>query len=174
MSTLTYNHEGTNHPYCEAEYDMDFWVYKSDRRKAVLGDPCRCLIALGVQRNKNVRFAYIGSCHDAYVGLKDSLSPTGVKVYHFNIAAQAGRVRDAFDAKGAPATQRLTLKAPSPGRTRAHRLETNKRNAREVKEGKRVRVARGKQRSRLTRLGVPHRPRAKIYKGEVSMPQFEV
>lgn len=171
---LTYSHEGESHPYLEADYDMDFWVFKSDRRKARLADPCRCLLALGIARNKKVVFAHVGSCHDAYVGFKDSQSPTGVTVRHFNLLANAARVRDAFDTKGSPTTQRLTLTAPSPGRTTAHRRATNKRNYQEVKDGKRVRKVRGKQQhSRLTRLGVPHRPRAKIYKGEVSLPLFE-
>ena len=165
-----YKHEGINHPLVEADYDTAFKVYKTDRRKAVIGDPTACIEAKGLKRLPNVAFAHIGSGGDAYVGFRDNKSKTGVTVRHFLIPAQAKRVRDAFETKGAPPSQVLMLKAPTNGRTLSHRRKLDKRRRDEIKKGTVVPNKRGPQKNRhITRLGVAQRPRPKIVKGEVSL-----
>jgi hypothetical protein len=169
----SYKHDEINHPLVEAPFDTAFKVYKSDRKKAVIGDPGQCIEAVGLRRLPNVAFAHIGSGGDAYVGFKDPDSHTGITVRHFLIPAAAAKVRDAFDVKNSPPTQVLMLKAPTNGKTLSHRSLSNKRRRDEVKGGAPVK-ARGPQKNkRITRLGVAHRPRAKIVKGEVSLPTSE-
>jgi len=166
---LSYTHEGIHHPMTEADYDTAFKIYKTDRRKAKIGDPTDCIEAKGLKRLPNVAFAHIGSGGDAYVGFKDQGSETGITVRHFLIPAAAKRVRDAFDVKGSPGTQVLMLKAPTNGRTISHRRTLNKQRREEVKAGAPVKK-RGKQaETRIRRLGVPPRPRAKVVEGVVTL-----
>jgi hypothetical protein len=159
---LTYKHEGIKHPLIEADYDTAFKVYKSDRRKAVIGDPTACIEAVGLKRLPNVSFAHIGSGGDAYVGFKDQKSSTGITVRHFTIPAQAKKVRDQFEVKGAPNTQTLLLKAPSNGRTLSHRKVLGKRRRDEIKAGAEVKKRAAPRASRIARIGVAHRPRAQV------------
>jgi|SRR6185369_5217676 hypothetical protein len=169
MAEQFYKHEGTNHPLVEADYDTAFKVYKNDRKKAVIGDPTACIEARGLKRIPNVEFAYIGSGGDAYVGFKDKKSRTGVTVRHFLIPAQAAKVRDQFEVKGAPPTQVLLLKAPTNGRTLSHRRLLGKRRREAIKQGAETKKRGPQKNRRITRLGVSPRPRAKIIKGEVSL-----
>lgn len=168
MPTLTYKHNGINHPLVEAEIDTAFKVYKSDRRKSVIGDPTDCIEAQGLKRLPNVQFAHIGSGGNAYVGYKDQHSPTGITVRHFLIPAQARKVRDAFDLKGAPGTQILILKAPTNGRTLTARRAANKRRREEVKKGAAVKKRGPQKNTRVARIGVAHRPRPTIVQGQLS------
>lgn len=168
--TRSYKHGNINHPLVEAEYDTAFKVYKTDRRRATIGDPTGCIEAMGLRRLPNVQFAHIGSGGDAYVGFKDAESSTGITVRHFLIPTQSAKVRDTFETKGAPPTQILMLKAPTNGRTLSHRSALGKRRREEIKAGA-VPKKRGPQkRTRIARLGVGHRPRAKIVRGEVTLP----
>lgn len=169
MTTRTFKHDGINHPLVEAEFDTAFKVFKTDRKKAVIGDPTRCIEAKGLCRIPNVQFAHIGCGKDAYVGFKDQNSATGITVRHFTIPAASGRVRDAFDVKGSPPTQVLMLKAPSNGRTLSHRAKLNKQHRDKVKAGGTVKSRGPQKKKRIVRLGVAPRPRAKIVKGEVSL-----
>lgn len=164
-----YKHDEKNHPLIEAEFDTAFTVYKSDRRKAVIGDPTGCIEAVGLRRIPNVAFAHIGAGGDAYVGFKDKDSVTGIKVRHFMIPARAAKVRDAFDVKGSPPTQILILKAPTNGRTLSHRSMLGKRRREEIKAGAQPKKRGQQKNKRIHRLGVPLRPRAKIIKNEVSI-----
>ena len=90
----TYKHGDINNPLEEAQYDTAFKIYKSDCKKAVIGDPTQCIEAKGLKRLPNCEFAHIGSGGDAYVGFKDTKSPTGVTVRHFCIPAASKRIRD--------------------------------------------------------------------------------
>jgi hypothetical protein len=166
---LFYKHHDANHPMLEAEYDTAFKVFKSDRKKSVIGDPTACIEAQGLKRLPNVAFAHIGSGGDAYVGFKDPESTTGVTVRHFVIPAQSKRVRDAFETKGSPPTQVLMLKAPSNGRTLSHRRTLSKKRRDEIKKGAPVKKRGSPRSTRITRLGVAPRPKAKVVKGEVSL-----
>jgi hypothetical protein len=165
----TYKHDGVNHPLVEAEYDTAFKVFKSDRRKATIGDPSDCIEARGLKRLPNCAFAHIGSGGDAYVGFKDTASPTGITVRHFVIPAASGRVRDTFDQKGSPATQVLMLKAPSNGRTLSHRSMLGKKRREEIKKGAAIKKRGPQKNNRIHRIGVSPRPRAKVVKDQVSM-----
>jgi len=171
MATKSYRHDGINHPLVEAAYDTAFKVYKTDRRISVIGDPENCIEAKGLRRLPNVAFANIGSGGDAYVGYKDVDSPTGITVRHFLIPARAAKVRDTFDTKGAPATQVLILKAPTNGRTLTHRSMLGKKRRDEIKAGAQPKKRGPQKNKRITRLGVPPRPRARVVKGEVSLPE---
>src|SRR5215475_12823759 len=108
--------DGTLYPLTEAEYDMAFTVYKSDKRKSVIGDPLQCIEARGIKRDPNVLEAYVGSGKDAYVVFK-ARGRLGAGARHFTIPAKSAKVRDAFETKGSPKTQVLWLRAPSAGRT---------------------------------------------------------
>jgi hypothetical protein len=171
MTTRYYKHDGINHPLVEAEYDTAFKVYKTDKRKSVIGDPSACIEAMGLKRLPNVSFAHIGSGGDAYVGFKDPKSNTGTTVRHFLIPTASGKVRDSFDIKDAPPTQVLMLKAPTNGRTLSHRAMLGKRRREEIKNGAETKKRGSQKNKRIHRLGVAPRPRAKIVKGEVSITQ---
>ena len=169
-STLSYKHDGVSHPLIEADYDTAFKCYKSDRRKATIGDPTACIEALGLRRLPNVEFAHIGAGGDAYVGFKDPDSATGITVRHFVIPAQSKRVRDSFDVKGSPPTQILMLKAPSNGRTISHRRTLNKKRRIAVKAGAPIKKRQKPSKTRITKLGISkNRARAKVEAGEVSI-----
>jgi len=165
-----YKRNGINHPLLEAEYDTAFKVYKTDGRHAEIGHPEKCIEARGLCRLPNVEFAHIGSGGDAYVGFKDPNSETGITARHFVIPNASAKVRDAFDVKGSPKTQVLMLKAPSNGRTLSHRAKIGKRRREEIKAGAAVKKRGPQKNKRIHRLGVRPRPRAKVVKGEVSLP----
>ena len=61
------------------------------------------------------------------------------------------------------------LKAPSNGRTLSHRRSLGKSRREKIKQGAEVKKRAAPQSRRITRLGVAHRPKAKINKGEVSV-----
>jgi hypothetical protein len=153
---------GTKYPLFEAEYDSAFKVYKSDRKRATIGDPWGCLIALGGKHKPEVLEVYIGSGGDAYVVYKGRLGKPPY-VLHFTIPAEAARVRDAFDTKGAPATQIVMLRAPTKARTIDARSKSNKAHKAKIKNGTHIVKPRGTiAKKRIMTLGVAHRPRARI------------
>ena len=166
----TYKHKGVSHPLEEGAYDTAFKCYKSDKRKAVIGDPEECIEAKGLCKMPGVVFAHIGSGGDAYVGYKDIKSPTGITVRHFTIPAESAKVRDTFDKKGSPSTQILWLRAPAQSRTLAARAKMNTAWREKVKNGSHSPTKRGPQKNRrIVRLGVSPRPKAKIEKSQVSL-----
>ena len=124
--------DGTRVPLFEAEYDTAFKIFKSDRRKAKVGDPKACIEALGICRKPNVLEAHIGSGKDAYVVYSKTPGRSFKHAVHHTMPAQSGRVRDQFEVKGSPKTQTLFLKAPSSGRTLAHRKTLDKKRRAEV------------------------------------------
>jgi hypothetical protein len=155
---------GGHVPLIEADTKMAYTVYKSDRKKAIIGDPWNCIEALGCKREHNVVEAYIGAGKDAYIVFEGRDKKLFAR--HYVIKAQAARVRDTFDQKGAPKTQLLELHPPTNGRTRAHRKFLDKRRRAEIKNGAEVKKREQKPRAdRITRLGVPNRPRANIVRG---------
>jgi len=111
---------GAKYPLYEAPYDYTIAVYKSDCKKAVIGDTEQCLIALGAMRDKRVEGAYIGSGKDAYIIFK-AFRGKPAHAMHFTLNAQASRVRDFFDTHKGVTTQHITLSAVTAGRTRDHR-----------------------------------------------------
>src|SRR5262249_5899106 len=88
---------------------------------------------------------------------------------HFTLPKLAAKVRDRFDTKGAPSTQVLVLRKPTPSRTLECRAEQNKRRRAEVKAGSPVTKRGTQNRSRFVRLGVAHRPRARLVKNMVEI-----
>jgi hypothetical protein len=161
--------DGTRVPLFEAEYDTAFKIFKSDRRKAKVGDPKACIEALGICRKPNVLEAHIGSGKDAYVVYSKTPGRSFKHAVHHTMPAQSGRVRDQFEVKGSPKTQTLFLKAPSSGRTLAHRKTLDKKRRAEVKAGAPVKKRGKPNKTRIHRLGVAHRPRAKIKAGVVTL-----
>lgn len=162
--------DGTKYPLIEAQTPFSIDVHRADCRKAITGDPANCLIALGARRHRNVDAAYIGSSKDAYVIMRYGRSIKAVAV-HYTINARTSALRDAFDTNSKLLIQTVTLSPPSPGVTLAHRAKLGKRRREEVKNGA-LQKKRGPQKtSRVVRLGVPHRPRARIERNNVSLPQ---
>jgi hypothetical protein len=170
MKQLEYQlSDGSNVPLFEGEYDTAFKMFKSDKRKAVIGDPKHCIEALGLCRMPNVAEAYVGSGKDAYVVYNHTPGRNFKHAVHFTIPATSRKVRDEFEVKGSPKTQTLFLKAPSAGRTLSHRRTLDKARKVAVKNGAPVKK-RGKAiTKRVQRIGVAHRPRAKIKAGIVSL-----
>lgn len=161
--------DGTSYPLEEAEHDYPVTVYKSDCRKAVVADPERCLLAKGAARDTAVIGAYIGSGKDAYIIFKAKRGKPAHAV-HFTINAKAGRIRDHFEKSKAGTSTVITLKAPTDGRTLEHRRKLNRDLTARIKNGEHVPKSTGKKNvTRVMRLGVPHRPRAKIKENVVSM-----
>jgi hypothetical protein len=162
--------DGTKYPLEEALTPFAITVFRSDCKKAVVGDPWNCLIAIGARRTANVIAAYIGASRDAYVIMKFGRTgkPTA---FHFIINAKAARIRDAFDTNKNLKSQVIMLSPPTPGRTLDYRATLNKRRRGEVKAGAVVKKQTKKERTtRLTRIGVPLRPRAQIVSNAVTVP----
>lgn len=160
--------DGNVYPLTEAEYDIAFMAYKSDRKKAKIGDPGGCLLALGIRHNPDVQAAYIGSGKDAYVVFK-ARGELPARAVHFTVPSKAGKVRDSLETKGAPATQVIILRAPSAGRTLEARSAFDKKRRTEIKNGSPVKKRGPQKRKRIMILGVPHRPRARIVKNTVAL-----
>lgn len=169
QSKFTYTApDGAKYPLYEAAYPTAFKVYKTDRGKAVIGDPHQCIEALGIKRNPDVLDAYVGSAKDAYIVYKGG--KRGPYAVHFVILAQAARVRDTFETQGAPPTQVLMLHPATAGRTIGHRRKLTKKLQQAIKDGTHQVKPRGAPRkTRVARLGVGHRPRAKVSKGHVDV-----
>jgi len=158
--------DGKSYPLREADWNIGFKVYRSDRYKAVQGDPQRCLIALGIKRDKDVLDVFIGSGKDAYVVFKGKGKPFAV---HFVLTKTATSLLDAFDKDRSAATKQIFLRKPTPGRTLAARRKMNKDRNRRIKNGEHKVKHRGPNISRLTRLGVHHRPHPRTFtSGSVS------
>ena len=153
--------DGKRYPLFEAPYDYPITVFKSDCRKAIIGDPAQCLIALGARRDKLVDAAFIGSGKDAYVIFKATKIRKAYAL-HFTMNAEASRVRDYFDGHKGATSQMITLSAVTPGRTMDHRSKLGKKRREEIKAGAEVKK-RGKQaETRIMRVGMKHRPHAVI------------
>lgn len=149
-------------PLFEAEYDTSFDVFRADRRKSVIGDPSLCIEAHGLCRMPNVKEAFVGSGKDAYVIYRATAGRPFEHAVHFTIPAQASRVRDKFDVDKSVKTQTIKLRAPTRGRTLDHRAKLGRDRRQAIKNGAPV-TRRGKQRkTRIVRLGVARRPRAKV------------
>jgi|GEM_PF-6478032 len=167
--------DGSKVSLFEAPYKYGVRVYKSDCKKAAIGNPEQCLIALGAKRDKNVEAAFIGSGKDAYLvfrGKPNAPSPQMrvAHALHFTIRAMAARVRDFFDTHRGAVTLDIELSAPTPGRTLAHRAKLNKARMERIKAGTHEVKKRDKAAAtRIMRLGVPHRPKAAIEKNVVSI-----
>jgi hypothetical protein len=163
---------GESWPLEEATEDYRFQAFKTDRRKSVIGHPTSCIIARGLKHDKNVVNAFLGGGKDAYIVFKGKGGkPDYAK--HYTIPAKASRVRDTFDQRGSPETQWLVLSAPTAGRTLAARERLGKRRREEIKAGSPVKKRPNNNRPRIVRLGVPHRPRPVVKKGEWSIPMPE-
>jgi hypothetical protein len=161
--------DGERYPLTEARYGIDFKAYRSDRRKARQGDPSGCWAALGIKRNKNVLHVYIGSGRDAYVVFKANDDESAHAV-HFTIKTSVRKLIDAFDKDKSAKTQIVRLDAPTPGRTLEARQNSGKRRREEIRNGAPIKKRGPSKNKRITRLGVEHRPRARITRGgSVSM-----
>jgi hypothetical protein len=156
-------------PLFEADYDTAFKVNKSDRRGAIIGHPKQCIEAKALCRLPNVIEAYIGTGKDAYIVFRNTPSRNFMHALHFTIPASSAKVRDAFDTRQAVASQILWLRQPSKGRTLDHRRKLDRARKKAVKEGARIKKRGKPAKKRIHRLGVDHRPRARILDNVVSV-----
>jgi hypothetical protein len=166
--------DGTQVPLFEADYQLAFTVRRADRRGAIVGDPKECIEARAMCRDmEGVTEAYIGAGKDAYAVFKATRTRPFVHALHFIIPAEAARVRDLFDTKKGKKikSKTLILRAPSPGRTLQHRRKLGSTRRKAVKAGAPVKKRGTITKTRITRIGVPLRPRAKIINGVVSLSQ---
>jgi len=171
-ATYTNPNTGIAYPLFEAVYDYNVEVYASDLKKAVTGDPYKCVIALGLMRDKHVLEACIGSGKDGYVIFKaDGMHPVDYAM-HFTLPANTRRTLDEFDKNKKAKTTIIKLRAPTPGRTLAARSVLGKKRRAAIKAGAPVKKRANVNRPRITRLGVPHRPTPIIKNGAVSFPQL--
>jgi hypothetical protein len=146
----------------EARHDMLFKAYRSDFRKAVIGDPWECIESKGIKHHRGVLEAYIGSGRNAYVVFKPTEDEPATAV-HFMISVKAGKIRDAFEQNKKLQTQELILRTPSKTQTLEARSVMNKKRNAAIKNGTHVPKKRGKPNSRrMERIGAPHRPRPDI------------
>jgi len=164
--TYTSKKTGKVYPLFEAPYPMPVTVYKTDRRRAIVGDPYQCLISLGLLRIKGVEEAYVGAGNDAYVCFTETKMRAAYAL-HFTVNTQSSRVRDYFDTHKGVDTQALQLDPPTAGRTLNARAKANKRRREEVKNGAEVKHRERPYRQREVRLGVARRPRALIERNKV-------
>jgi hypothetical protein len=159
---------GKTYPLFEAPYKYPLTAYKSDCPKATTADPAGCLIALGALRDPAIEAAFIGSGKDAYLCFKKTKLREAYAL-HFTINAKAARLRDHFDTHKGVMTQTITLSPPTAGRTLEHRAKLGKRRRAEIKAGAPVKKRGKGNKTRIIRLGVPHRPRAKVENNVVSL-----
>lgn len=173
---FTNPNNGKIYPIIEAISNTFFLVFRTDMRKAVIGDSCHCIIALGLKKmDRDIVDAFVTSGKFVYL----CYEPRGVAPYcycvRYQTTAEAARVRDNFDQDKDMKTQRLYLRKPSPGRTLAGRAAANKRRRQEIKDGAPVK-ARGNQvrNSRLMRIGIAHRPKVHIVRNTVHIGEPQV
>jgi hypothetical protein len=169
--------DGAKFPLYEAMYDYHFTIYKVDCAIAKIGDALNCLLALGIRHDKKVLAAYIGSGRDAYIIFK--ANPNAPHEFqheshavHFMIPTTAGRVRDYFDAHEGKEILALKLVAPSATQTKEAKSHYDKIRSEKIKNGEIIPAKSKQARStRITRLGVPHRPRPIITDDNVTVPE---
>ena len=172
--TATYTDEKTGRtwPLEEADTDYSFRVYKAHRRKAVIGDPTSCLIAMGLQRDEDIAAAFIGSGKDAFVVFKGKVvAHRCPPLRHPGCRREGARH---LRPEGLSRTQWLTLSAPTPGRTLEARRKLDKRRREEIKDGTRTVTHRDTpNKKRVTRLGVANRPKPIVSRGgEWTVPEL--
>jgi hypothetical protein len=155
------------YPVREAVMPFPVPLYREDDKKAVVGDPKKCRIALGACHLRGVLGANIGSAKDAYIVMKTSEGPIA---FHYVIPAATERARDAFDTDKKITETIVMLNPPTAGRTLTARRKLNKRRRAEIKAGARVKKRGKRNRTRIMRLGVPRRPAAEIVGNTVSVP----
>jgi hypothetical protein len=160
--------DGIKYILKEASLPFSFPVYRSGCKAAVIGNASECIIARSGQKHPNVHALYIGSSRDAYVIMRDG---PGGKLYavHYRINARAARVRDIFDADKKIKSQMVTLSVPTVGVTLAHRSKKGKQRREEIKNGSPVTKRETVHTTRQERIGVKHRPRAKIENNVVTL-----
>lgn len=159
---------GKTYPLYEAPYDYTITIYRKDCRRAEQGDPEQCLIAMGAMRDKAIEAAYIGSAKDAYICFK-STKLRKAYALHFTINARAAEVRDYFDLHKGMETKVIKLSTPTAGRTLNYRAKLDKRRRAEIKAGAPVKKRSTPRETRITRIGVAYRPKARITNNVVSM-----
>ena len=138
------------------------------------GDPGNCLLARGIRRDPQVQDVYIGSGKDAYVIFKAEGGHPAQAV-HFTIGTPVKRVIDGFDKDKSARTQLITLSRPAKSRTIEAQRAYTRRRREDIKNGAKVKHRGPNKGHRMTRLGVPHRPRPKISRGgSVSMQETAV
>lgn len=162
--------EGKEYPLYEAPYQYPVMTYKKDCRSAQVANPENCLIARGALRDKAVEAVYIGSSKDAYVCFKATKLREAYAL-HFTINAKAAAVRDYFDTHKGITTKQVILSPPTAGRTLEHRSKLNKQRREEIKAGAEKKKRNTPRSTRIDRIGVHYRPKAKIMKNNViAMP----
>jgi hypothetical protein len=166
MARRTYTaRDGTVYPLKEAPIDMLFKAYRSDFRKAVIGDPWDCIESKGIKHHRGVLEAYIGSGRNAYIVMRETEDEPAT-AYHYMISVRAGKLRDNFEQNKKLDTQLLLLRAPAKTQTLEARSVMNKKRYAAIKNGTHVPGKRGKPNTtRMARIGAPHRPRPDISRG---------
>jgi hypothetical protein len=165
---LTYKTpEGDQFPLKEALTPFSILLYRKDRRMAIIGDPEHCLVALGACRHRNVYKAFIGSGRDAYIVMRTA---EGHVAFHYVIPAAAARARDEFETNRKMVKREITLEPPTAKRTIAARRRLDKRRRAEIAAGSPVKKRGTPKKTRIMRLGVPHRPAAQIKQNVVTVP----
>lgn len=163
---------GKKYPLYEAMTNYPVRVYKSDKRKAIQGDPGECMVALGGKRDHSVIDIFIGAGKDAYVVFQATEDRPDHAV-HYTIPAATRRIVDAFDSKRSATSAIITLNKPTEGRTMDARKTLNSKRRKRVKEaavkGEDIVKHRKPGVPRIMRLGVVHRPRANIVTEQVSV-----
>jgi hypothetical protein len=146
--------------------DMMFKVYRSDRRKATIGDPWDCVESKGIKHHRGVIEAYIGSGRNAYVVFK-ATEDEPATAYHFMISVRASRIRDIFDQNKKLQSQELILKRPKESQTLTARAGMGKIYKAKIKDGSHVPVKRGSPRTTRMERHLPpaQRPRPNISSG---------
>lgn len=161
--------DGREVPLFEADYDMSFDVYKTDKKKAVIGDPRHCIEAVGLCRLQNVTEAHIGASKVAIVVFGPTASRDFVHAVRFIIPASSAKVRDKFDLQKSLKSQTLRLSAPTKGQTMERDRVRQKARREAIKAGAEIKKRGKPNRNRMQRIGVKQRPRALVTKnGTVS------
>ena len=173
---------GEDIPLRDADVDYQTKVFRAHRKKSVPGSLTECIVAKGAVCSSDVYKAYVTS-GDEVVLVFYGKGRLGKHALRYIARTNLKRVRDTFDQKGAPATQWVTLGAPTPSNS----LEAKEaRSAKEAAEKKAREAAaeseaeegfthvefdarkggeKEKRRSRKASLGVERRPRATISRG---------
>jgi hypothetical protein len=155
--------DGNTYRVIQAKHDYAVRCYRSDRSRAIPGDLRKCLIALGAKRNRLVVDCLIGAGRNAYV-LFEATEESEREWHHFNTSATSRKVADEFDKDKKTQTIIVMLKRPSKGTAKN---AASSRHAKQYQERKTT----GKQpnktigatkKTRMKRLGVPHRPMPRI------------
>jgi hypothetical protein len=155
--------DGNFYRVVQAKHDYAVRCYRTDRSRAIQGDPRKCLLALGAKRNRLVIDCLIGTGRDMYI-LFEATEESDREWLHFIASTSSRGVADGFDKDRKASTIIVMLRRPtkSTAKKSASKRHANQYQKRKATGKQPDKTIGAKRITRVKRLGVPHRPMPRI------------